>query len=61
MVLAIEPSIPVENGNGAFVVTEEEVVVTLDGYRLLSERAPSVIPVVQGNATCAKSTMDGQR
>jgi len=52
MVLAIEPSIPVEDGNGAFVVTEEEVVVTSDGYRLLSERAPSVIPVVQGNATC---------
>lgn len=45
MVLAIEPSVPLPAGGGRFLVTEENIVVTKTGCRLLTERAPLKIPV----------------
>ncbi|CAE8642685.1 unnamed protein product, partial [Polarella glacialis] len=45
MVLSVEPSLDIPGGSGRFLVTEEAVVVTKTGYRLLSERAPRSIPV----------------
>lgn len=46
MVLAIEPSIELASGGGRFVVTEEDVVVTATGHRLLHKRAPRSIPSI---------------
>jgi len=46
MILAVEPSIALPSGGGRFVATEEDVVVTATGYRLLSKRAPRSIPQV---------------
>jgi len=45
MVLAVEPSIPIPGGGGSFLVTEEEVLITASGCRLLTERAPRRLPV----------------
>eukprot|EP00931_Biecheleriopsis_adriatica_P062775 TRINITY_DN37915_c0_g1_i2.p1 TRINITY_DN37915_c0_g1~~TRINITY_DN37915_c0_g1_i2.p1 ORF type:complete len:106 (+),score=5.73 TRINITY_DN37915_c0_g1_i2:200-517(+) len=45
-VLSIEPSYPLAPRDDRFVVTEESVEITQTGYRLLSVRAPRLIPVV---------------
>mmetsp|Transcript_92296 Transcript_92296/g.214451 ORF Transcript_92296/g.214451 Transcript_92296/m.214451 type:complete len:415 (+) Transcript_92296:72-1316(+) len=50
MVLAIEPSVQLPSGGGRVLVTEEEVVVTQTGCRLLTERAPLKIPVTAAKA-----------
>jgi Xaa-Pro aminopeptidase len=46
MVLSIEPSMDLASGGGRFVVTEEDIVITAAGYRLLSRRAPRAIPSI---------------
>eukprot|EP00443_Scrippsiella_acuminata_P119490 CAMPEP_0115618270 /NCGR_PEP_ID=MMETSP0272-20121206/24072_1 /TAXON_ID=71861 /ORGANISM="Scrippsiella trochoidea, Strain CCMP3099" /LENGTH=399 /DNA_ID=CAMNT_0003054249 /DNA_START=153 /DNA_END=1352 /DNA_ORIENTATION=- len=46
MILSIEPSVEVASGGGRFVVTEENVLVTATGHRLLTKRAPTSIPSV---------------
>jgi len=59
MVLSIEPSIQIPSGGGRFVVTEESIVVTKTGYRLLSERAPLSIPMISQAADATRD--DGPR
>ncbi len=44
MVLTIEPSLAY--GNGLMMVHEENIVITADGARLLTERAPEELPVI---------------
>lgn len=44
MVLTLEPSL--SYGNGLMMVHEENIVVTPDGGRLLSARAPREIPII---------------
>ena len=44
MVLTIEPSL--SYGDGRIMVHEENIVVRAEGAELLSERAPSELPVI---------------
>ena len=44
MILAIEPSIEIENGK--MLVHEENVLITENGYRLLTSRTPKQLPIV---------------
>jgi len=57
MVLSVEPSLGIPSGEGRYVVTEEVVVVTETGYRLLSERAPHHIAVVHAVASASRSEL----
>ena len=42
MILALEPSIEIENGK--MLVHEENVLITENGYRLLTSRTPKQLP-----------------
>jgi len=44
MILALEPSIEIENGK--MLVHEENVLITENGYRLLTSRTPKQLPIV---------------
>lgn len=57
MVLSVEPSLGIPSGDGRFVVTEEVVVVTETGYRLLSDRAPRHIPIVHAVADASRTEL----
>eukprot|EP00928_Gymnodinium_smaydae_P054771 TRINITY_DN3848_c0_g2_i1.p1 TRINITY_DN3848_c0_g2~~TRINITY_DN3848_c0_g2_i1.p1 ORF type:complete len:446 (-),score=63.46 TRINITY_DN3848_c0_g2_i1:608-1882(-) len=47
MVIAIEPSLALPSGGGKFLVVEEDVLITSEGCRLITKRAPKKIPVVR--------------
>eukprot|EP00928_Gymnodinium_smaydae_P054767 TRINITY_DN3848_c0_g1_i5.p1 TRINITY_DN3848_c0_g1~~TRINITY_DN3848_c0_g1_i5.p1 ORF type:complete len:443 (-),score=91.36 TRINITY_DN3848_c0_g1_i5:239-1522(-) len=47
MVIAIEPSLDLPSGEGKFLVVEETVLITSEGCRLITKRAPKKIPVVR--------------
>ena len=44
MVLTLEPGVQVAPGR--IMVAEEDIVITADGARLLSRRAPAELPVL---------------
>ena len=44
MILALEPAIEIENS--LILVHEENILITENGYRLLTSRTPKKLPIV---------------